>query len=35
MLVAAQSKTFSPTDVGRLLYRACPGIDLFGTGGLR
>jgi hypothetical protein len=35
MLVAAQSKTFSPSEVGRLMSRACPGIDLFGTGGLR
>ena len=36
MLVAAQSKMLSPTDdLGRLEYGACPGIGLFGTGGLR
>lgn len=35
MVVAAQSRTISPVDVGRFVYRACPGRGLFGTGGLR
>jgi hypothetical protein len=35
MLVAARSKMLRPMDVGRFVYRACPGIGLFGTGGLR